>query len=146
MELIKRGYEGLERWFLGTAMLLLVYVAISEGWYGAEHINVATEGVGFLAIGCLGAILARIAQAALQHRLQMDQLKILVALLQPPTVPGKPAAATQLQQVIHPADTTTSKGGVIRNVPTAEVAQYKEKGWTVVARASTGACMRKFSG
>lgn len=100
MERIKRAYEGLERWFLHAAMLLLVYAAIAAGWYGAEHISVVTEGVGMLAVGCLGAILARIAQASLQHRRHMDQMKLLVALLQPPAVPGKPAGATQLQQVL----------------------------------------------
>lgn len=46
----------------------LVVCAAVAGFAGLATLSEATTGVGFIALGCLAAIFARIAQAAALHR------------------------------------------------------------------------------
>lgn len=49
-------------------IVVLVLIAIAVVAFGVMSLSQATLGVGIIAIGCFIAILARLAQAAEQHK------------------------------------------------------------------------------
>lgn len=54
--------------------MALVALAAALGVVGVTMLSEATLGVGVVALGCLCGILARIAQAAQQHKALMETL------------------------------------------------------------------------
>jgi len=55
--------------------IFLVLFALAAGVWGYLNLTQATVGVGWIGLGCLLAVLARVAQAAVYHKELMDTLR-----------------------------------------------------------------------
>lgn len=55
--------------------IILIIVALAAGAWGFLNLTQATNGVGWIGLGCLAAILARLAQAGVYHKELMDTLR-----------------------------------------------------------------------
>jgi hypothetical protein len=66
-------------------MIGLVIIAVVAGLAGAFSLTQATFGVGLICGGCLFGILARVAQASVQHDEVMAMLQVLQRSVMPPS-------------------------------------------------------------